>query len=127
MNEVMGYSTQEERLKRAKMEFAHRVSYEIYKNYSPKEGEEVCHVCDNPSCVNPDHLFIGSHTDNMRDMMSKNRWVTPKEKVTKEQVDEMIKLREEGVMIKDIADSFKISQSHASRLTRGLRKYYNES
>lgn len=59
--------------------------------------------------------------------MSKNRWVTPKEKVTKEQADEMIKLREEGVMIKDIADSFKISQSHASRLTRGLRKYYNES
>lgn len=51
---------------------ASRVSYFLFNKKDPK-SKIVCHSCDNPSCVNPWHLFLGSHKDNTRDCVNKNR------------------------------------------------------
>ena len=51
---------------------AHRVSWQIFRGDIP-DGQHVLHRCDNPECTNPEHLFIGTHRDNMRDKELKGR------------------------------------------------------
>lgn len=58
--------------KTRKIIYCHRVSYEINNGNIPK-GMLVLHRCDNPKCINPQHLFLGTAMDNTNDMISKNR------------------------------------------------------
>jgi hypothetical protein len=55
-----------------RMEYAHRVAYALRGNVIPN-GVNVLHHCDTPSCVNPEHMFLGSHADNVADKVAKNR------------------------------------------------------
>ena len=100
---------------------AHRASWLIYRGEIP-EGMYVCHRCDNPACVNPDHLFIGTPKDNQDDMHHKGRTVGPRlggalhygHKLKNSQVLEVRNLRESGKQLKEIAALFNVSLATVS-------------
>lgn len=73
----------------------HRVSYALY--IGPIGNLQVLHRCDVPSCCNPHHLFLGTHSANMQDMWNKKRHAPPRKgqgsKLTKEQVEEIRGMR----------------------------------
>ena len=70
---------------------SHRASWTVFRGAIP-EGLNVLHHCDNPKCCNPEHLYLGTHTDNMRDMIRRGRRKKktgpkfPIEKLTEDQI-----------------------------------------
>lgn len=85
----------------------------------------VLHKCDNPWCVNLRHLFLGTHQDNMRDMVKKGRKTSgekhPHSKVTWKMVEQIKKLRLDGATQTSIAAAVGICKSHVGRILNGER------
>lgn len=100
---------------------AHRFSFELVHGAIP-QGMYVCHKCDTPLCVNPDHLFLGSHQDNMRDMVVKQRSFVGRgedkkgrAKLTNQQADQ---IRNMSMSHSKIAAMFGVSVSTIVRIKR---------
>ena len=102
---------------------AHRVAWAL--KYGKEPGRMwVLHKCDNPVCVNPDHLFLGTVLDNNRDMWSKGRGVSNlpphgNARLTEKQVLRIRKLYSRGIVQTKLAKMFKTDQTNISRITRG--------
>jgi len=111
---------------------AHRLVYEVYVGQIPS-GMLVCHRCDMPSCVRPDHLFIGTAKDNVHDMMRKGRgrWPGPSQprrgesnhsaKLTAAQVEEARALYGNGgsIGMKALARKYGVAWQTIQKLLSG--------
>lgn len=90
---------------------------------APGSEEFACHTCDNPRCVNPDHLFVGTRQDNIIDMHQKGRAAIgermPTAKLTANLVREIRSLRGVGHTQKSLAIRFGVGQMTISRIVRG--------
>jgi DNA-binding XRE family transcriptional regulator len=109
---------------------AHRFAWELLRGPIP-EGMEVCHNCpggDNPLCVNPDHMFLGTQTENIKDMWAKGRAnLTDRSlgedhglaKLNPEKVREIRILLGSGRSRRSIAQQFEVDPKTISNIERG--------
>jgi hypothetical protein len=107
---------------------AHRVAWELAVGPIPK-GLYVLHDCDNPKCVRPAHLSVGTQKDNMRDMDARNRRVNAQpsgedcahSRLTANEVRSMRREHAAGERQVDLAKKYAISQAHVSQIIRGTQ------
>lgn len=107
--------------KKTRHKKAHRIAYQIFIG-DFDESLFVCHKCDNPGCVNPAHLFLGTHIDNERDKCEKNRqqkgskhWNS---KLTEKDIINIRKLYANKISQIEISRRFQVSQGCISRIVR---------
>lgn len=107
-----------------KRKLAHRHIYELNFGEIP-DGMCVCHTCDCPSCVNPAHLWLGTHADNMKDRNHKKRSnggrncgeKSPVSKLNDDLVREIFFF---NGSVSEASEKFNIAKSHVSRIRNGL-------
>lgn len=118
---------------RGKFWFAHRLSYTVFVGEIP-DGALICHKCDNPSCVNPDHLYAGTVKSNFDDMRSRGRYnagfakkLCPKQsKLNWRKVCEIRLAASSGVSYSELSDYYGVEDSLISRIvSRKIWRFYH--
>lgn len=105
---------------------ASRVAYATWVGPIP-DGQAVCHTCDNPPCINPAHLFLGTWKANSRDAVAKLRTANgervPQHRLTDAQVDEIrSRYAAGGIRHKDLAAEYGVSQALISMIINRKRR-----
>ena len=97
---------------------AHRATYELF--YGPIEEGQVNHTCDNKRCCNPDHLYLGSQSDNMRDVVKRGLFANQKGKslLNESRIREIRRLLRLGESHSSIAKRFGVSRSTVTVINR---------
>ena len=111
--------------------FAHRVSYSIFNGEIPI-GMLVCHRCDTPLCVNPTHLWLGTISDNVVDMVSKGRHAKTKNAGTKNgmaklDVETVRTIRMDGSKRIVLANQFGVSLTTIHNIKSGHSWVFSEN
>ena len=116
-----GYGRIKETLRNGNLK-AHRVSYELHLGPIPT-GLWVLHTCDNPSCVCPDHLFLGTNDDNVKDQLAKGRSRKGERNanahLTPADIKEIHQARARGESCRSIAERLSISRSNVYMILEG--------
>lgn len=109
---------------------AHRLSWEIHNGLEAPDNMLVCHTCDNPSCVNPNHLFLGTPQQNVDDMIVKGRLNpskkkrdpknAPYKKISEEEVRQIRSLydKKNGVTFVFLAKKYGLKRTQISRIVK---------
>ncbi len=106
-----------------RVELAHRISYNLF--HGEIGNNHVLHKCDNPCCVNPEHLEIGSHKKNMEQMADRGRaWMKgrkgslhPQVKITREIAD---KIKQDRRPSRSVAAQYNLSHTHVLYIRKGI-------
>lgn len=107
---------------------AHIVAWALAHGALPDGGLAVCHRCDTPLCVRPDHLFVGTAKENMQDAAQKGRLHIPRpgaQKVTPSDIAEIRRRVAAGDLYRVVAADFAISRTLVSDLIRGVARRYD--
>jgi len=99
---------------------AHREALTVFGGIDVSSDLIVCHSCDNPSCINPDHLFVGTVKDNAQDALKKKRaFVGDKNGRSKLSQSQVNQIRCEDGIYRSIAEKYGVSRSTISEIKRG--------